>query len=233
MQPEASAACDDLLSFEDNGVLQGAIREAAMEAVLVASTEVGYRQVSVQTILERSGGYRTQFYEHFASKEDCFSQAYNAWMHRLCIDLLEAAAASEGWEAGVRNALIRLFRFTAERPAIAQALLVEGQIAGEPALAKYEAAVERLAAALDSVRSTIEPDDEPPKETGAFVIGGITSCVCEAVSGGDPERLWNMLPELMHFVVGSYLSTEAAEAAFEDASLLLERNRARLAEGAG
>jgi len=35
----------------------------------------------------------------------------------------------------------------------------------------------------------------------------------------------------MHFAVGSYLGKEAAERAFEEASIYLERNRAELAPG--
>jgi len=199
-----------------------------MEGVLLASGELGYRETSVRSILEHSGGHRAQFYRHFESKEDCFAQAYATWIERLCISVLEAAATTPGWEGGVRAALIALFRFVTEKPAIARALFVEVQIAGEPALARHEAAVERIAAAIDSAREQIDPDEEPPDATGIFVVGGIESCVCEALTAGDPTRLWEALPELMHLAAGSYFGKEAAEAAFEDASVLLERDRARL-----
>ncbi len=199
-----------------------------MEGVLVASGELGFRETSVRAILEHSGGHRAQFYKDFESKEDCFAQAYATWIERLCIDLLEGAVTTPGWEAGVREAILRLFRFATARPAIARALFIEVQIAGEPALARHEAVVERLAAAIDSARAEIEPDEAPPEATGTFVVGGVESCVCEALSAGDPGRLWETLPELMHFAVGSYFGKEAAEAAFERASILLERDRPRL-----
>jgi AcrR family transcriptional regulator len=199
-----------------------------MEGVLVASGELGFRETSVRSILEHSGGHRAQFYKDFESREDCFAQAYATWIERLCVDLLEAAATAPGWEPGVREAIVRLFQFVTARPAIARALFVEVQIAGEPAMARHEAVVERLAAAVDSARAEIEPDEEPPDATGAFVVGGIESCVCEALSAGDPSRLWQALPELMHFAVGSYFGKEAAEGAFERASILLERDQGRL-----
>ena len=204
-----------------------------MEAVLVAAGEVGYREASVRAILEHSGGHRAQFYRHFESREDCFAQAYATWAQRLCVDLLEAAASAPGWEAGVRAALVDLFRFVTRRPEIARALFVEVQIAGEPALARHEAMVERAAAALDAARLEIEPDLAPPEATGVFVVGGIESCVCEALSAGDPNRIWEALPELMHLAVGSYFDKEAAEAAFEEASIMLERDRATLLGEAG
>ena len=200
-----------------------------MEAVLLAAGEFGYRETSVRAILERSGGHRVQFYKDFASREDCFAQAYAVWIERLCVSLLEAAATAPGWEGGVRAAIVRLFELASERPAIARALLVEVQIAGEPALARHEAAVERLAAAVDSARAELDPAEAPPEATGVFVVGGIESCIVEALGAGEPERVWDALPELMHLAVGSYFGREAAEGAFERASVWLERERERRA----
>jgi AcrR family transcriptional regulator len=212
----------------DNGLSDAEARQGAMEGALIAVGEVGYREASVRAILEHSGGHRAQFYKHFESKEDCFAQAYAAWVDRLCVDLLETAASAPGWTAGVRAALIELFRFVSARPAIARALFVEVQIAGEPALSRHEAAVERAAAALDGARAEIEPERAPPEATGIFVVGGIESCIGEALTAGDPRRIWDALPELMHLTVGAYFGREAAEAAFEEASVQLERDRAEL-----
>lgn len=202
-----------------------AARDGALEGTLIAVGELGYREASVRAILGYSGGHRAQFYKHFHSKEDCFAQAYATWIERLSVGVLEAAVTAGGWEPGVRAGLVSLFRFVTEKPAMARALFVEVQIAGEPALSRHEAMTERLATALDSARDRIPPDQEPPETTGAFVVGGVESCIAEALTAGDPERIWNTLPELMHFAVGSYFGSEAAERAFEEASEWLERER--------
>jgi AcrR family transcriptional regulator len=228
MSAEASAAINKVESLAAKGGSERDVREGAMEGVLVAVGELGFRETSVRAILEHSGGHRAQFYQHFESKEDCFAQAYAVWIERLCVSLLEAAATTPGWEGGVREAIVRLFQFATARPAIARALFIEVQIAGEPALARHEAAVERLATAIDGVRDEIDPAEAPPEATAIFVVGGIESCVTEALGGGDPSRLWGSLPELMHFAVGSYFGKEEAEGAFERAAELLERERPRL-----
>ncbi|HEY7456507.1 MAG TPA: TetR/AcrR family transcriptional regulator [Solirubrobacterales bacterium] len=204
-----------------------------MEGALLAAGELGYRETSVRAILERSGGHRAQFYKDFESKEDCFAQAYAVWIERLCVGVLEAAATAPGWEGGVRAAIVRLFQLATARPAIARALFVEVQIAGEPALARHEATVERLAAAIDSARADLDPTEAPPDATGVFVVSGIESCVSEALTAGDPDRVWDALPELMHFAAGSYFGKEEAEGAFERASVFLERERARLTGAEG
>jgi AcrR family transcriptional regulator len=232
MSAEASAAIRKGDALAAKGGSERDVREGAMEGALVACGELGFREVSVRTILEYSGGHRAQFYQHFESKEDCFAQAYGVWIERLCAEVLEAAASVPGWEAGVREAIVRLFRFATARPAIARSLFVEVQIAGEPAVSRHDAVVERLAAAIDGVRADIDPAEAPPEATGVFVVGGIESCLAEALGEGEPARVWDALPELMHFAVGSYFGNVEAEGAFERASELLERERAKpLGEG--
>ncbi len=236
MRQEACATAPELLPVAADPTAADAneaLRETTMEAALTAVGSLGFRATSVKAILERSGGHRAQFYEQFGSKEDCFEQAYATWIERLGIGLLGAAATAGGWRLGVRAALTGLFEFVEERPEIARALLVEVQVAGGSALDKREEALERLAAAIDSVRGQIDPDEAPPEATGMFVVGGVEACVCDALAAGNPERVWGSLPELMHFAVGSYLGREAAEEEHEAARELLEQRHADREDEAG
>ena len=229
MRPEAQVTTREALQVEtDSRHADAAAREGEMEGVLHVVGERGFREASVRAVLEYSGGHRKQFYEHFDGLEDCFQQAYASWIERLGVDLLEAAVPANGWRAGVRAGLVRLFELIGERPAIARALFVEVQVAGGEALAVHDEALERLAAALDSVRAEIEPGQEPPESTGLFVVGGIEAGIGEVLSAGDANRIWDTLPELMHLAVGSYLGDEAAEEELEAAREMLERDRAEL-----
>lgn len=229
MRPEACAAAREALPVEiTEATPDSTIREGEMEGALQVVGEVGYRAASVRAVLEYSGGHRRRFYEHFASLDDCFVQAYGTWIDRLGISLLEAAVSVSGWRAGVRTGLIRLFQIVCERPEIARSLFVEVHVAGGAALAKHDEAVERLAGVLDSVRAEIEPNQEPPEATASFVIGGVEASLREALTEGRPSRVWDALPELMHLAAGSYLGKEAAEEEFEEAKALLERERAQL-----
>lgn len=230
MRQEACATAPELLPVAADPTTADAdtaLRETTMEAVLAAVGSLGYRATSVRAILERSGGHRAQFYEQFGSKEACFEHAYATWIERLGVGLLGAAATAGGWRPGVRSALTGLFEFVEERPEIARALLVEVQVAGGPALARREEALERLAAAIDGVRDQIDPEEAPPEATGMFVVGGVEACVCDALAAGDPARVWDSLPQLMHFAVGSYLGREAAEEEEEAARELLNRRADR------
>jgi AcrR family transcriptional regulator len=235
MRPEARAAAREALPVETTVAAppDATIREGEMEGALRVVGELGYRGASVRAVLEYSGGHRRQFYEHFASLGDCFQQAYSAWIERLGVNLLEAAVSAPGWRAGVRAGLVRLFQFVSERPAIARSLFVEVHVAGGAAMAEHDRALERLAQALDSVRGEIEPGQAPPESTGMFVVGGVEACLGEVLAAGNPNRVWDALPELMHLAVGSYLGREAAEEEFEEARALLQRDRDRLWGGGG
>jgi len=232
MRPEACAAAREALPVQTTAPAPEApdktVREGEMEGALQVVGELGYRGASVRAVLEYSGGHRRQFYEHFESLEDCFAQAYKAWIERLGVDVLEAAVSAPGWQSAVQAGLVRLFRFVSERPQIARALFVEVEVAGGEPVAKHEEALERLATALDSVRGEIEPEAAPPQSAGMFVVGGIEACVCEVLAGGSEKRVWDSLPELMHLAVGTYLGPAAAEEAFDEARALLERDRVRL-----
>jgi AcrR family transcriptional regulator len=232
MRQEACAAAGEALPVETTAPTPDAtIREGEMEGALHVVGELGYRGASVRAVLEFSGGHRKQFYDHFESLEDCFEQAYETWIERLGVSLLEAAVSAPGWGPGVQAGLIRLFRFVTEQSPIARALFVEVHVAGGAALTVHDGALERLAQALDSVRGEIEPAEAPPEATGIFVVGGIEACLCEVLAEGNQNRVWDALPELMHLAVGSYLGKEAAEEAFEEAKVLLERDRAQLIGG--
>ena len=200
------------------------VRASIMEAMLTACGELGYREAAIKDVLERYGGHRVQFWQHFASKEDCFAVAYETWADRLVAELLTVAVAEGDWRRGVRAGLVALLRFAERRPALARALLVEAEIAGGPALAKREEAIQAVGEAIDSAREQVPAEERPPQLTGLFVAGGIATFVGEQLAAGERGDAWEGLPELMRFATGPYFGEEAAEAEFEAArALLLER----------
>jgi AcrR family transcriptional regulator len=196
-------------------------RAAIMEAMLAASGELGYRDVAIHHVLERYGGHRVQFWQHFASKEECFAIAYATWVDRLTTELVSAALAAGEWRRGMRAALIALFEFADGRPDVARALLIEVDVAGGAALAKREETIDRLGEALDGAREQAEPEERPPALTGVFVAGGIAAYLSERLAAGRPAELWDGLPELMRFVTDPYFGEEAAREELEAARAFL------------
>lgn len=185
-------------------------RERLLEAILIASGELGYEQVAVRHVIERAQTSRATFYKHFDDREDCFAQAYDnacGWLYRR---LIGAARRQPSWREGLRAALAELLEFCANQPAIAKALLVEVHAAGERPLALRRELMERLSHTLDSARGEIPSRQAPPPITSDFIVGAIDTLLSAKLLDGDAERAPDMLPGLLHFVVMQYLGETAA-----------------------
>lgn len=185
-------------------------RERLLEAMLVASGELGYEQVAVRHVIERAKTSRATFYKHFDDREDCFVQAQHdagEWLYRR---LVGAGRRQPSWREGLRASLAELLEFCANQPAIAKALLVEPHAAGERAMAQRRDLMERLSHALDGARREISSRQAPPPVTSSFIVGAIDSLVSAKLMDGDAERAPEMLPGLLYFVVMQYFGESAA-----------------------
>jgi AcrR family transcriptional regulator len=194
---------------------RAALREAVMEAMLIAAGEQGYGKVAVRHVLERYGGHRVQFYDLFANKAECYAAAYEFASERLGGDLLGAGAEAGDWRQGLRAALAELARYVTERPLEAKGLLIEVQAAGGPALAKREAVMERLSRAIDSARRETESRHSPPPITANFMVSAIDGAVVGALARGEPQSFSAVIPELAHMVVSAYFGEEAGREELE------------------
>jgi AcrR family transcriptional regulator len=185
-------------------------RDRILEAMLVASGELGYEQVAVRHVIERANTSRATFYKHFEDREDCFAQAYRdagEWLYRR---LVGTANRQPSWREGLRAGLAELLEFCANQPAIAKALVVEVHAAGERPQAYRRDLMERLSRALDGARREIPSRHAPPPVTSDFIVGAIDTLLAAKLLDGDAARAPEMLPGLLHFVVMQYLGESAA-----------------------
>jgi AcrR family transcriptional regulator len=165
------------------------LRRRVMEAMLCACGDLGYRNVSVQDVIDRYGGHRVQFYELFESKADCYAAAYETHAECLCERLLGVAGAEPHWREGLDAALAELARLAAARPLLARGMVAEVHVAGEPALSQREEMIKRLSRAIDSARRETGSRHSPPPETAAFMVGAIESAVASALTKGTETGL--------------------------------------------
>jgi AcrR family transcriptional regulator len=200
-----------------------------LEAVLQVSGELGYEQIAVKHVIERGGTSRGTFYNHFDDKEDCFVQAYveaSEWLYRR---LLTLASRQTGWREGLRLGLAELLEFCANQPATAKALFIEAHAVGGEALAQHDRLLEQLAGVIDGAREESGPQTSPPATTSAFMVGAIEALITAKLSGGEAEKVPELLPGILHFVVMQYLGQEAAWEEMASASVATWDARRRAA----
>ncbi len=108
----------------------GPVRERLLDAMLLATADVGYEHVAVRHVVGRARAGRQSFYTYFENKDDCFAQAYAAAIDRLYDRVIGAAKERSDWREGLRAGLAELLGFCADEPQVARALFVEVHAAG-------------------------------------------------------------------------------------------------------
>ncbi len=187
-------------------------RERLLAAALRATAELGYREMSVQDVLDRSGVSRPTFYEHFANKEACFLAALDAAAGRLRTRIDAAAGAAEGgWRDRLRVGLEEVLRFTTDEPDAAATLVVESRAACPAALLRRDELLDHFASCLDDQLRADPPAGFPPAAVAsAGVVGGIEALLYSRLNREEVENLEELLPSLMYFAVLPFEGHEVA-----------------------
>lgn len=118
-----------------------------LRALAEAMAEKGYAKTSVADVLARAGVSRETFYEQFASKEDCFLDAFDAAGALLLGRLAGDPATGPPIERFDRMVAKYLDALAGE-PAYARIFLVEAHAAGPEAMRRRAALQQRFTAAL-------------------------------------------------------------------------------------
>lgn len=187
-------------------------RERLLAAMLRATAELGYREVSVQEVLDRAGVSRPTFYEHFENKETCFLAAFDSAATRLRERLERAGLDGENWRERLRLSLGELLRFVAEDPDAAMSLIVDGRAASPEALTRRDELLDHFSSCLDTQVRAEAPGGEPAPSAiaAAGIVGGIEALLYSRLNHGEADDLSPLLPALMYFAVLPYEGHEAA-----------------------
>ncbi len=171
----------------------------------------GFARVTVSDVTGHAGVSRRTFYDQFSDKEDCFLATFDAIGDQL---LRLARAAPEGpgesWAARVRIALAALLQLLAAEPAFARVALVEVLCAGQVALERRDALLDRFAAALRPGQSPAPRYVAEDRRLARAVIGGLYETLYQRVIAGEVERLPELLPDLVYCVLVPYVGHHAA-----------------------
>jgi AcrR family transcriptional regulator len=179
-------------------------RERLLAAIAESLDEHGYDGTTVSLISGRARVSKSDFYRHFASKDECFLAAYDEAVERLRGAVLATCEQRRDWADGVCTALAAALSSLASEPARANLLLVEGLRAGPGVYGRFQIAVDSFVPYLSA--------GAPGTETAAdeAVVGGIASLLGRRVLAGEAERLERFLPELAEFALTPYLGVAEA-----------------------
>lgn len=188
-------------------------RERLLEAMVKSAAAKGYEATTIDDVVEFAGLPRETFEAMFASKEECFLEAYDAVFDVLVAHVNAAfeAADDESWPEQIAAGLGALVELLSIEADIARLAMVEVTAAGDDARERYRAMLTRFTPFLEKGRTYSGQGEALPADTARFAIGGATSMIFDEVRAGRGPELKRILPDLVFAVLMPYLGPEAAE----------------------
>lgn len=190
---------------------EGDVRRLIERGALEVVGEGGYRALTVQKIVEKTGVSRARFYRTFANKHECFTAAFAAEADRLTDRLISAAQAQPDWIGAFDAALLALADYLQKYPLRAAGLL-QVHVAGGAATTKRNELFGRLSRAVDSARRENMSRHSPPPVTAEFILNTIEAAVTEDLSQQPPGRSFSRaIPDLEFIALTAYFGPEHAK----------------------
>jgi len=183
-------------------------RERLLNGVVEAVAEHGYNATTISRITAAAKISRRTFYEYFGGKEDCFAAAYEMIETHVLDSMLAAPGAGEPWPDRVRARLAALLDVLSRDPAVSRCFLIEPLAAGGDIAARYREAMQLLAATL---RPEPPPSDLDMEVRDQALIGGIATLIVRRLNAGGPQRLPELLPDLVELALAPYVGREEAK----------------------
>jgi AcrR family transcriptional regulator len=186
-------------------------RERLIAAVAEIAAERGYRAATITEVVKQASVSTRDFYEHFASTEECFLAAFEALLSHLEALIREATGAVSDWPHQVIAALRAALGFFAAEPGLARVCLIE-PVTATPAIAiRFRQAVLDCVPLIARGRAELASGSGLPESTEDSLLGGLISLTSRAILAGESERLPELLPDLVEFMLSPYVGAERAK----------------------
>jgi AcrR family transcriptional regulator/DNA-binding MarR family transcriptional regulator len=185
-------------------------RARLLAAMIDVCAEHGVADVTVAHVVEHAGVSRRTFYEIYADREECFLEAFDEGIARASRYVLDGYDETAGWIDRMRGALIALLGFLDVERATARLLIVEALAAGDSALSRRRAAIERLIAFVEEANTEREAGGQPPSLTAEGIVGGVLSILHSRLLADTPGSFLELTGPLASMIVLPYLGSAAA-----------------------
>jgi AcrR family transcriptional regulator len=184
-------------------------RERILHAVLALSAEQGFEITSARELATRAGLSRQTFYQHFHTKEDAWSAAYDQAFLELFSTAWHAGAAQRDPAAKVTAAVTACLEQLIVEPGRARLLLVDAASAGGTGAPTIDRATQAFARLIAGAAG----DRELPAIVPLAMVGGIVSLVGGWVVEDRTADLADLTPALVEILFVPLFGSRAARAA--------------------
>jgi AcrR family transcriptional regulator len=183
MQPSASSTTPEQMHEHRRRLLQ------AMGAVAEAK---GFVAATIADIVREAGVSKRTFYEHFASKEDCFLALYLAVSAAALRTLKEAVAPERPWQQQLEQAMGAYLSHLSLNPGLLKTLFVDIHHLGDTGNQARREVMRQLA---DFMVVTVRGSEPRPgsvdidRALAMAAVGGINELVLQRIEQGQAQDL--------------------------------------------
>lgn len=185
-------------------------RARILYAVSELVAERGYQKTTIELIAKTARVALSTFYEHFASKEECFLAAFDADVETTREVFDELIDPDLQWTEQIAVGLEIVVELVLAEPTRAKLCVVASQAAGAAAFKRYQDTLERVAPKLREGRALNPMSSKLPDGLEAALAGGIAWLIHQRLVAGDVESLKDLLPEMVQLTLTPYVGEEEA-----------------------
>ncbi|MGN6815658.1 MAG: TetR/AcrR family transcriptional regulator [Solirubrobacterales bacterium] len=181
-------------------------RQRILDAMIASCAEKTFAATTITDIVARAHISRTTFYKQFEDKHACFDAAVDYSIEVLGGIAKSAIAPEDGPGDASRKAVTAVVEALAARPGLAQ-LLTGDAIAVDPTVTgRYRKATIPPLSALWENRDGGGKDHTDPR----LAFGQAQVLLLSQIASGAPERVSELLPELVYLAVSPFGGHEEA-----------------------
>jgi AcrR family transcriptional regulator len=164
----------------------GGFRRRLLDGLAASIVEDGYRETTVADIVRRARTSRRTFYEHFASKEECFVVLLAAVNAEMLRRIPAAVDPKSPWQDQVRQAIEAWIGYAESQPAITLSWIREVPSLSVPTCRQdmTQAFVGMIQTLCDSEQMRAAGIGPVPRELAVMLLGGLRELAATTVEDG-------------------------------------------------
>jgi AcrR family transcriptional regulator len=189
-------------------VRQDRQRQRLFSAAAAVFARTGYADASAEAIAREAGMSKATFYEHFDNKEDCIVALFDAAVGVLDGAMRAAGEAQAAADLDTRvQATVRAFLgVVADFPDESQTLLVEIVGAGPRAMERRDAALTRIAQAIDGYNA-VDAERGSARRFASFddafaIVGAVVELASRHLRTRRAEDIRELEPVIERLALG-------------------------------
>jgi AcrR family transcriptional regulator len=181
-------------------------RTRLLEGMAQAVAAKGFADTTIADIVRAAGVSRRTFYEHFATRADCFIALYEAASHNTLAVLRAAIDPGHAWQTQLDRALTAYLGSMAQNPALLRSLVIEIHSLGVDGLAARRRVNQEFCGFMLEVVNGAEGRGRKTPltdEMAVAAVGGINELVLRAIEQGraaDLEQLAGPASQLVRTI---------------------------------